>query len=449
MSKLWGGAHNSIDPDMIAFTSSSDVSQPALPEAVLIPYDVRTNLAHAKALRAAGVFSEKEYVDIVAALNTIKKNYESGDFVFDDAFEDIHSQIEHYLTNEVGEAGKKIHTARSRNDQVTTDMFLYIRDQIEEAIEEVKALISTIEKLSKEHKSTICPGYTHHQKATVSSFGDLISAYAVMFQRDIANLLHIKDLYNYLPLGAVTGYESMILVDKNIIKDELGFEAIHENSVDVISSRGEFESAYASAISLCMTHASMLAQTLLTMSSQAYGYITLDGSLTTGSSVMPHKKNPDALEVIKAKSVYIRSLSTALEGTLQAAFVGYNRDSQYTKLIVMQVSHEFSRVPGMLNKIISSMKVNDDVMREEAHKHHVTTTGFMELLVVEKKLAMRDAKRLIEKAVHFSESEDVISYDALQKAVGETGVELKITKDECKEWQLAEYQLSRRRRFGV
>lgn len=444
-NKLWGGVHASTDVDAVNFASASDVTGKSVPENKLVPYDIQTNLAHVKMLQKTGRITLAESKQLIDALKKLLKEYEIGTFVFDPKYEDIHSQIESVITERVGEAGKKIHTARSRNDQVTTDMYLYVHDNINIIVGAISELAGMIDKSVKKYMNVVCPGYTHHQKAVVTSFGDILDAYSVMFKRDVARLKQTKQLYNYSPLGASTGYESLLHIDRNYTAKELGFSVPYKNSIDVISTRGEFEAAFAHGISQFMTHVSMLSQTLITFSSQAYNYVSLADGYTTGSSVMPQKKNPDLLEIMKAKNAYAHSVASGLTSLLQASFVGYNRDSQYSKMLIMQLVEEVQLVPTILSRIINTMTVNKDIMLNAASTDFVTSTGFMELLVSEKQLALRDAKRLVEKAVAFSikANSNLISKDAIDYAIKQTGVKVSLNEQQLLEWQNPEFQLER------
>jgi argininosuccinate lyase len=449
-SKLWGGAHASSDSDALLFASSSDVYGKPIPENTLIPFDIATNQAHIAMLHEVNLLSSSEFTTLKDALSTLLQEYEAGTFEFDPNFEDIHSQIEAVLTDKIGDAAKKMHTARSRNDQVTTDMYLYLHAELNDFSLAVSELAKSVKKIADTHLQTLCPGYTHHQKATVTSFGDILNAYVVMFERDIVRLKQVKELYDYSPLGATTGYESLLPVDSEFTAKQLGFSKPFTSSIDVIGTRGEFEAAVAQAVSHFMTHISMLAQTLITFSSQAYGFITIADDYTTGSSVMPQKKNPDLLEIMKAKNVYAHSVESGLSSLLQSAFVGYNRDSQYSKMMIMQLFEEVRSVPMFLTKIVHTMVVNKDVMLAAASGDFITSTGFMELLVAEKKIALRDAKRLIEKAVSFSANKDKIDRNAFDKASEATGIDAEIDDEQLSLWQSAEYQLAvRRNRSGV
>jgi len=450
IDKLWGGAHASSDQDALLFASSSDVTSKPVPENILIPFDIATNQAHIAMLNKVNLLSSEEFTTLKNELSILQHEYESGAFKFDPKFEDIHSQIESVLKDRIGDPAKKMHTARSRNDQVTTDMYLFLRSSLDDTINSMVELVAAGRKIAKKHSETICPGYTHHQKAVVTSFGDLLNAYVVMFERDISRLKQTKELYDYSPLGATTGYESLLALDYKFTAKKLGFARTFVSSIDVISTRGEFETAVAQGIAHFMTHVSMLAQTLITFSSQAYGFITIADEYTTGSSAMPQKKNPDMLEIMKAKNVYTHSVESGLSSLLQAAFVGYNRDSQYSKMMIMQLFDEVKTVPVILSKILHTMVINEGAMSDASSGDFITSTGFMELLVAEKKIALRDAKQLIEKAISFSVNIHKIDRAAFNKAIKETGVDVDISDDQLSIWQTAEYQLSvRRNRSGV
>lgn len=391
--KLWGGAHTkATKKTIIGFTAGRDVRVVPMADTALIPYDIKVNKAHIQMLYAQNLISMSEFEKLNSGLDTISDLYTKDEFVLSPDLEDVHTNIEAWLIDNLGiEVGGKIHTARSRNDQILVDMYLYLQDMADMYIADIKSLINELSTQSVLHKNTVCPGFTHHQQATVATFGFILDSYSTSLGRDLKTFEYTKNLFDFSPLGGAAGYGTTLVVDSQKSASELGFNTAYENSIDVITNRGEFETYMAFAISEMMTHISSLAQTLIIFSTREFGYITLPDEFTTGSSIMPQKKNPDILEVVKAKTSYVHGLLSALMSNSKASFIGYNRDAQQSKYIIMDIIFETADVARIVAELIKNIIVNKERMEKAARSNFVTSTGLMELVVVNRNIPMRQA----------------------------------------------------------
>lgn len=444
---LWGNAHSKkVAEDVILFTASRDTAHTLPADQKLIPFDIKTNLAHSKMLAKIGVLTAREYKEIGEVLEELEVEYEKGNFNIDDEFEDIHSQIEYEVTKRVGEAGKKLHTGRSRNDQVTTDMFLYLKETSQELIEQLESFLDELKKQVDNHQDTICPGFTHYQKAMVTTYGSVMESFLVGFERDKERILATMNRFDFSPLGSGAGYGSLLPIDSGLTAKELGFKSTYQNSIDVISSRGEFEANLCSDFSILLNRVSILAQTLIVFSLKEFNYVKIADEFTTGSSIMPQKKNPDVLEVIKSKASYIQGQLTALLSVSRGAMIGYNRDTQQTKYIIMDAMDSTLPIMPILEALISSLVLNKQNMEDACSKDFITSAGLMEIIISEKELPMREAKQLVERSIKNSlelGSKDLISYKALNQAIKEMNLSLDINEDELSQWQDPKFQIRR------
>lgn len=446
--KLWGNAfEEAVDSLVFEFTASHDVFPIPAADVALIPFDIKCNKAHIKMLGKQKLISKKEMAQLLGSLEELSIQYHKGAFKLDANLEDVHTNIENWIAQNYGkELAGKIHTGRSRNDQVTTDMFLYLHDEIEKFILSIEDLITTLSDASNKYAHTVCPGFTHHQHATVTSFGLILQSFLTAFERDLISFKDIKSKYNYSPLGACVGYGSLMDIDAEFSAKELGFNAPFKNSIDVISNRGEFEAAFAFCKTQFLNHASNLAQTFILFSTTEFGFIKLADKYSTGSSAMPQKKNPDPLEVIKGLACVANGNLNSLLQINKGNFIGYNRDGQESKYLIYHLIHKSKTIPLILKGIIKTLKVFPNQMESQANKGFINSMGLMEILVTKYKLPMRQSKVLIEKSIKLSialkESNKVL-YKAFTKALKDSNIQIKVNKNEFLKWQDAEFQLNK------
>ena len=321
---LKGRLTEPTDAFVEAFTASIDF------DVRLYPHDIAGSVAHARMLCKIGVLDAAESERIVAGLQAILKEIENGDFAWQTSLEDVHMNIEHRLIERIGETGKKLHTARSRNDQVATDVRLYLRTEIDGLLERIDALAHAIIDLAEQHTHTIMPGFTHLQPAQPITFGHHMLAWFEMLHRDRERLIDCRKRVNVLPLGAAALAGSTFPIDRAFVAEALDFDGIAENSLDAVSDR-DFAIEFTACAALLMTHFSRWCEELVVWSSQQFSFITLPDAFCTGSSIMPQKKNPDVPELVRGKSGRVTGHLIALLSLMKGQPLAYNKDNQEDK----------------------------------------------------------------------------------------------------------------------
>ncbi len=439
VEKLWGGRFDEIPPkEIIDFLSGRDVRGIPPCDERLIPYDLWGNRAHLLMLVRQGIISKQDGKKILRGLKELESLYQRGQFQLDPLKEDVHSNIESFLIERLGISyGGKIHTGRSRNDQIALDMRLYLRDQVLEYVAGLIGLIHTLLRRAKEHRSTVMPGYTHHQPATTTTFGHLLLSFAEALYRDIERFAHWFILFNQNPLGAAAGYGTSFPLDRKLTSKLLGFDGPTENVTDPITQRWEPETELAYAIGIMMNHLSTMAQTLILLSTSAFRMVRLSDQHSTGSSIMPQKRNPCSLEVIKAKAAFAQGVLTSLLSVGKSLFIGYNRETQWTKYWIMDLVDETQPALRVMADVIRLLHTNEAEMIKQAGAGFLGATPLMEWLVTTFGLPLRRAKMVMEKAVKYSEGEgrETVSFRSFQRALKEMGMVLPITEQEIQRIQ--------------
>jgi len=435
MKKLWGNQFNKLPSEaVINFTVGSDI----LYDQRLVPYDVKINQAHVEMLYHQGIITKSKMIKIKKGLSEIIELHNKGKFKLDPQKEDVHTNIESYLTEKYGiEVVGVLHTGKSRNDQVVTDMLLYLKDVNQAFIVELEKLIKVTNKIAKKHENTVMPGFTHHQHATITTFGKVLESLASSIKKDIKGFKSWEDKFNYCPLGAMAAFGTTFNLDKIYTAEKLGFADTVESGIDAITNRGEAEAQLAFNIAQMLNHLAIIAQTLILFSTSEFGFVEIDEIYSTGSSIMPQKKNPDTLELLKAKASYAHGVLISLLGISKAAFTGYNRDSQLTKKLICDLIDESIETPKIVGGVVNTLKVNKEAMLAQANKGFVTATSLMEFMVQEYDLPIRKAKQVVEEAVKLSMNKglDKIPLEILQESLGKYGLSLKISSDQLSKWQ--------------
>jgi argininosuccinate lyase len=453
IGKLWGGRFEALpSKEMVDFLSGRDVKGIPPCDEKLIPYDLWGSRAHVLMLCHQGILSSQDGKKILKGLRELEALHQKGKFALDTSKEDVHSNVESFLIERVGiEYGGKIHTGRSRNDQIALDMRLYLRDQVLEFVEGLISLMKSLLQRAEEHRSTIMPGYTHHQHAVATTFGHLLISFAEALQRDVRRFVHWFDLFNTNPLGGAAGYGTSFNLDRQFTSKLLGFEGPTENVTDPITQRWEPELELAYAVAVMMDHLSTMAQTLILLSTREFNMIRLDDRHCTGSSIMPQKRNPCSLEVVKAKTSFAHGVVVSLLSAGKALFMGYNRDTQWTKYWVMDLVEESKPTLSVMTEIIRLLRVNEAQMFEQARKEFAGATSLMEWMVRHGSLPLRKAKMVMEKAVKYSEREgrEEVSYGSLKKALEEMKIRIQITEQDVKKIQKPERILAQLRSIGT
>ena len=344
-------------------------------------YDVQASLAHATMLQSIGIITSKEFQQLQKGLQELAKNIKNGTFIIEDTFEDVHSKIEFELTKKYGEVGKKIHTARSRNDQVLVALQLYYKENLAVINTKVKTLFDTLLQLAETHKEKLLPGYTHLQVAMPSSYGLWFSAYAELLIDDVYLLNAVSKIVDQNPLGSAAGYGSSFPIDREFTTKELNFSTLKYNVVAAQLSRGKSERSIASALGgLCNTMARFAMDVCLYMS-QNFGFISFPDELTTGSSIMPHKKNPDVFELIRGKCNKIQALHTEMVLITNNLPTGYHRDFQLLKENSINAFEDVKDILDVFNYSIKQIIVKDIDLSDEKYQYLFTVDSINNLVV--------------------------------------------------------------------
>lgn len=360
---------------------------------VLAKYDVLGSLAQTKMLYQVGLITENEKKDLLQALSEILTDIENHTFKIEENFEDVHSKIEFLLTEKVGDAGKKIHTARSRNDQVLVDMNLYLKDELKMIKDQTRKLFDLLLVLAEKNKNILLPGYTHFQLAMPSSFGMWFSAYAESLIDDVILLNAALKIVDQNPLGSAAGYGSSFPIDRTFTTRELDFKTLKFNSVAAQMSRGKSEKSTAYALSSLAGTLSKLAMDVTLYLSQNFNFLSLPTHLTTGSSIMPHKKNPDVFELIRGKCNKIQALPYELTLITNNLPSGYHRDLQLLKEGIIPGIQNCKACLEMAHYSLQDIQVNKHILDDPKYDYLFTVDALNEL--VAEGIPFRDAYKMI------------------------------------------------------
>jgi argininosuccinate lyase len=387
--KLWEKKGSDINAQIEKFTVGRDPEF----DMVLARYDVQGSMAHTKMLESVKMLSPEDAAAILKELENIEKEIDRGSFHIEEGIEDIHSQIELNLTKKIGEAGKKIHSGRSRNDQVAVDIKLYLRAEIQELKSAVKELFDLLISLSNQHKDDLLPGYTHLQIAMPSSFGLWFSAYAESLVDDLEILSAAYQVVNKNPLGSGAGYGSSFPLNRKMTTELLEFNSLHYNVVYAQMSRGKTEKLVSFGLATIAATLSRLAMDACLYMNQNFGFISFPDELTTGSSIMPHKKNPDVFELIRARCNRIQSIPNELTLLMNNLPSGYHRDMQLTKEILFPAIEDLKNSISMTVLMFSHVHVRKGILLDEKYRYLFSVEAVNEL--ANQGVPFRDAYKTI------------------------------------------------------
>ncbi|MFT5673140.1 MAG: argininosuccinate lyase [Polaribacter sp.] len=374
--KLWDKGF-SIDKQIENFTVGNDREI----DMHIAKYDVQASIAHATMLASIGIITADELKDLKRGLQELAADIKKGTFIIEPSFEDVHSKIEWELTNKLGEVGKKIHTARSRNDQVLVALQLYYKENLAIINDKTKTLFDTLLNLADTHKESLLPGYTHLQVAMPSSFGLWFSAYAELLIDDVYMLNAVSRVVDQNPLGSAAGYGSSFPIDRELTTKELDFATLKYNVVAAQLSRGKSERSIAAALGgLCNTMSRFAMDVCLYMS-QNFNFISFPDELTTGSSIMPHKKNPDVFELIRGKCNKIQALHTEMVLITNNLPTGYHRDYQLLKENIINAFEDVKDILDIFNYSIQQVIVKDIDLNDEKYQYLFTVDSINNLVV--------------------------------------------------------------------
>lgn len=363
----------------------------------LARYDVEGSKAHITMLESIGLLTREELDILLPALDEIAASIDRGEFRIDDGVEDVHSQVEFLLTDRLGDIGKKIHSGRSRNDQVLVDLKLFFRDEIRHVAQAIHRLFDRLITLSEAHRQSLMPGYTHLQVATPSSFGLWFGAYAECFTDDMQQLIAAYRIANQNPLGSAAGYGSSFPLDREMTTELLHFDRPHYNVIAAQMSRGKTERALASAISAIAFTLGRLAMDMCMWMCPNFAFISFPDELTTGSSIMPHKKNPDVWEIMRGRCNRLQSLPNELTILTANLPLGYNRDMQLMKEIMFPATTDIIECLDMAEFMLRHIRVKEDILNDPRYDYIFTVEDVNRL--VKEGLPFRDAYRQVGMAV--------------------------------------------------
>ena len=393
--KPWGGRFTAPTDEFVEqFTESVSYDQR------LAQCDITGSIAHAKMLAKTKIISQKECDEIVAGLKKIEEEIASNQFKWSVVLEDVHMNIENALVERIGETGKKLHTARSRNDQVTTDMRLYLRDEVDDVVLKINQVMTALVTLAEKHHDTIMPGLTHMQSAQPITFGHHLLAWVEMLLRDRSRLQDCRKRVNVLPLGSAALAGTTFSIDRNYVAKLLGFDELTQNSLDAVSDR-DFVIEFLSCASLIMMHLSRFSEEIVLWMSEANRFIDVDDAWCTGSSIMPQKKNPDIPELVRGKTGRVYGDLMSLLTLMKAQPLSYNRDNQEDKESLFDAIDTVKMCLTAYAGLIPSITARHEFMLEAAEQGYTTATDLADYLVVQG-LPFRDAHDVVGQVVRYA-----------------------------------------------
>ena len=375
MNKMWAGRTDGAT-DAAADSFNSSISF----DCRMWRQDIRGSIAHAKMLARCGIITDGEAATICEGLEGIYSDIESGKLGFDPSCEDIHMFVEQVLTSRIGEPGKKLHTARSRNDQVALDIRMYLRDEIDTVTGGLKALASALTDKAEEYRDAVMPGYTHLQRAQPVTFGHILMAYPQMFLRDIGRLADCRKRMNVSPIGSCALAGTTYPADRLSESLDLGFDGICENSIDGVSDR-DFGIELLSALSVVMMHLSRLSEEIILWASWEFGFIHLDDAFTTGSSIMPQKKNPDMAELVRGKTGRVYGDLIALLTVMKGLPLAYDKDMQEDKERLFDACDTVRACLDITSRMIPGMRADRAKMKKAAEGGFINATDLADYIV--------------------------------------------------------------------
>ena len=367
----------------------------------LAEYDIQGSLAHARMLAATDIIGADDLAAIQLGLDQIREEIRSGEFVWLLELEDVHLNIEKRLTALIGDAGKRLHTARSRNDQVATDIRLYLRASIDDIVSLIHAMQHALLDLAEKHTDTVMPGFTHLQVAQPVVFGHHLMAYFEMLKRDVERLSDCRRRVNRLPLGAAALAGTSYPINRDRVAQELGFDGVCENSLDAVSDR-DFAIEFCAAAALIMTHLSRLSEELILWMNPSFGFIDLADRFCTGSSIMPQKKNPDVPELVRGKTGRVNGHLVALLTLMKAQPLAYNKDNQEDKEPLFDTVDTLIDTLRIYADMLTGVRVNREAMYKAAMRGYATATDLADYLT-KKGLPFREAHETVAQAVRFAD----------------------------------------------
>ncbi|HMM64911.1 MAG TPA: argininosuccinate lyase [Mesorhizobium sp.] len=400
-NQMWGGRFAS-GPAAIMEAINASIGF----DRKLYAQDIRGSLAHSEMLAKTGIISAADQEKIAHGLNTILKEIEDGRFEFSTRLEDIHMNIEARLAELIGPAAGRLHTARSRNDQVAVDFRLWVKDELLRTAQALKGLVAAFLERAEEHAATVMPGFTHLQTAQPVTFGHHCMAYVEMFARDLSRVLDALERMDESPLGAAALAGTGFPIDRHMTASALGFREPTRNSLDSVSDR-DYALEFLSLAAICATHLSRLAEEIVIWSTPQFGFVRLSDSFSTGSSIMPQKKNPDAAELVRAKTGRINGHLVGLLTVMKGLPLTYSKDMQEDKEAVFDAAETLDLMLAAMTGMVGDMTVNAAAMKKAAGSGYSTATDLADWLVRRLGLPFREAHHVTGRAVALAEQKKV------------------------------------------
>lgn len=394
MSKLWGGRFEH-ETDALVEILGESVSY----DARLAPWDIRASIAHATMLGRQGIIAEREVKKIIKGLNSIAQDIEAGKMSWNVQLEDVHTNIEAELVHRVGDAGKRLHTGRSRNDQISTDVRLWTRDQVDTIVETLRTLQNRLLEAAEAHQDLVLPGFTHMQHAQPVLLAHHLLAYFEMFTRDRERFTQLRARVNVMPLGSAAMAGTPYPIDRAFVAEMLAFDALSANSMDAVSDR-DYIIEFCAAASLAMMHLSRFCEEMILWSGSEFGFIEIGDAFTTGSSIMPQKKNPDVAELVRGKTGRVYGALIALLTLMKGLPLTYNRDMQEDKEPLFDASDTLQLCLAVIARMIPSIQFNRERMLEASREGFMEATDLADALAM-KGVPFREAHGIVGKIVLF------------------------------------------------
>ncbi|MCX7045441.1 MAG: argininosuccinate lyase [Candidatus Sumerlaeota bacterium] len=438
------------DTAMLAYCAGRDVvAKPAADER-LIPYDLWTNRAHTLMLAKCNLIPKPLAAKILRALDRIENQAARGAFALDPDLEDVHIAIEAAVTRIAGaEAGGRIHTARSRNDQSATDMRLWLREACLRLRGQTLTLIGALISEKREDALLVIPGYTHAQPAALTTWGHWLQCWAQALARDAARLAQAYQRINQSPLGAAASFGATWPIDRRLAARLLGFASVQDNTLDCISSRWEMEADLGQAVAFLMTHLSQMGQDLIAFSTPPGDILRLDDRFTTGSSIMPQKRNPDFAEVTRARAAAAASLAHTLLEVARGSRSGYNRDTQWTKYWIMDLADEAENAPMVFAEAIRTLRFNEPVRRAMIARGFMNAVDVADHLARTRNAPFRACYQILAETVRLSQSQGALDFAALNALIEKSKLGAPLNRREIASLSDPQQCVARRRHQGA
>lgn len=406
----------------IAYCAGRDVAPRPMADAVLVPFDCWQNRSHVTMLAEQKIIPVAQAKQICRAVSEFEQEILAGKLTLIPEKEDVHTNIEHYVAEKLGkEISGVMHSGRSRNDQTTTVVRMFLRDRLLTFAQSVAELALAISRRAAELVDVPVAGYTHYQPASVTTMGHWFASYVQSLTRDLERLAHCYERVNVSPLGAAASFGTSWPINRERTAELMGFGEVQANSLDCITNRWELEADAATTLEFVMNHLSIISQDMILLSAPQFGIIKIADRYVTGSSIMPQKRNPDFAEVTRAKAALVQQLATALFGIARGALSGYNRDTQWTKYLILDAFDEVNDAPAIFQGVFETLQIDADAAERSARENFVNAVDVADVLAQESGLPFRSTYEIASAAVRLSEDKGEIDLDIVRELADKAG----------------------------